>query len=330
MSSNGNTNSKRKPLLPLHIDTASFTTGQPTTNTYLWKRLVNKRHLPIILFIILSLSLFFNLVQHRRQQTPGYLINTQEFLPPLPLSSQQHAVIVAGHAIYIGPHDLDQLGIDANWILEPFQKGGQVKTFVDHIKRGIDILKKDDNAVLIFSGGETRASAGPRSESFSYWKIAQILIQDEPDHLNLRNRMITEEFAKDSHENLLFSICRFSEMTGNYPTKVTMIGFEFKRDRFEKIHRLAIGYPAKQFEYIGIDPPEGDPEGRKKGEYENSYHPFESDLYGCHGSLKQKKMNRNPFRRRHPYASSCPVLAPLFNYCPSDNTLYSGHLPWKV
>lgn len=105
-----------------------------------------------------------------------------------------------------------------------------------------------------------------------------------------------------------------------------------------------------RFEYIGIDPPEGDSESRKKGEYENSYHPFESDLYGCHGSLKQKKMNRNPFRRRqvihlvylklttfffiiiirHPYASSCPILAPLFNYCPSDNTPYSGHLPWKV
>ncbi|CAO3684166.1 unnamed protein product [Rhizopus microsporus] len=274
----------------------------------------------IILFIILSLSLFFNLVQHCRQQTPGYLINTQEFLPPLPLSSQQHAVIVAGHAIYIGPHDLDQLNIMPTGSWNLFKK----------MVKGIDILKQDDNAVLIFSGGETRASAGPRSESFSYWKIAQILIQDEPDHLNLRNRMITEEFAKDSHENLLFSICRFSEMTGDYPTKVTMIGFEFKRDRFEKIHRVAIGYPAKQFEYIGIDPPEGDSESRKKGEYENSYHPFESDLYGCHGSLKQKKMNRNPFRRRHPYASSCPILAPLFNYCPSDNTPYSGHLPWKV
>ncbi|CAO3665523.1 unnamed protein product [Rhizopus stolonifer] len=110
--------------------------------------------------------------------------------------------------------------------------------------------------------------------------------------------MITEEFAKDSHENLLFSICRFSEMTGNYPSKVTVIGFEFKRKRFETIHRSAIGYPIKQFEYVGIDPQVGNPEDREKGEVENSLKPFSNDLYGCHGSLRQKKIHRNPFRRR--------------------------------
>lgn len=62
----------------------------------------------------------------------------------------------------------------------------------------------------------------------------------------MMNRMVTEEYARDSHENLLFSTCRFSEMTGQYPSKITVVGFEFKRQRFQDIHRYAIGYPQEQ------------------------------------------------------------------------------------
>lgn len=65
----------------------------------------------------------------------------------------------------------------------------------------------------------------------------------EEEKVKLSQRMITEEYARDSHENLLFSICRFSEMTGSYPNKITVVGFEFKRKRFEDIHRHSISYP---------------------------------------------------------------------------------------
>lgn len=53
-----------------------------------------------------------------------------------------------------------------------------------------------------------------------------------------------------------------------------------------------------RFEYIGIDPLDNEAPDRQQGELLNSFQPFEKDLYGCHGILKQKKMNRNPFRRR--------------------------------
>lgn len=62
----------------------------------------------------------------------------------------------------------------------------------------------------------------------------------------MKERMITEEYARDSHENLIFSICRFSEMTGNYPDQITVVGFEFKRKRFEDIHRYSISYPIEK------------------------------------------------------------------------------------
>lgn len=79
----------------------------------------------------------------------------------------------------------------------------------------------------------------------SYWNIAQLLIKEQyPEQADeLQSRMVTEEYAKDSHENVLFSLCRFSEMTAKYPTMVTVIGFEFKRKRFQDIHRLALRYP---------------------------------------------------------------------------------------
>jgi hypothetical protein len=105
--------------------------------------------------------------------------------------------------------------------------------------------------ISLFDRGETRPNAGPRSEAFSYWHIAQLLLDADQEIPNeekarIRSRMITEGFARDSHENLLFSICRFSEMAGNYPSKITVVGFEFKRKRFEDIHRYSIGYPIDQ------------------------------------------------------------------------------------
>ena len=110
--------------------------------------------------------------------------------------------------------------------------------------------KKRTYNIYICTSGETRPLAGPRSEAFAYWQVAQILLEsmDEEDEVKelLRNRMVTGEYARDSYENLLFSICRFSEMTGNYPNKITVVGFEFKRHRFENIHRRAINYPKEQ------------------------------------------------------------------------------------
>ncbi|KAI8364201.1 hypothetical protein BD560DRAFT_403300 [Blakeslea trispora] len=319
-----------RTILPLHIDTTSFTANVQTQNSFL-KRL-NKRQMSIVILSTISFfSLLLNFIQHSRHNTT--YISSLEPLPPVPMTEDYHSIIVAGHAIYTGPNDIEAIRQDENWALESYQQGGQVNTFIQHIQKGIQILKEDPKSVLIFSGGETRPLAGPRSEAFSYWQVAQILLEDMDEEAEtkelLRGRMVTEEYARDSYENLLFSICRFSEMTGNYPDKITVVGFEFKRYRFENIHRQAIRYPKEQFEYVGIDP-SGDDPAREKGELMNSVRPFESDIYGCHGTLKQKKIYRNPYRRRHAYTASCPVLAPLLSYCPSSNSVYSGPLPWNL
>lgn len=41
-------------------------------------------------------------------------------------------------------------------------------------------------------------------------------------------RISTETFARDSFENVVFLICRFYEIFGTYPERITIVGFEFK------------------------------------------------------------------------------------------------------
>lgn len=65
--------------------------------------------------------------------------------------------------------------------------------------------------------------------------------------------MTTEDDALDSFQNLLFSIARFHEYTGRYPSRITVVGYEFKRRRFTELHRAALRWPEDRFRYIGID-----------------------------------------------------------------------------
>lgn len=58
--------------------------------------------------------------------------------------------------------------------------------------------------------------------------------------------------------------------------------------------------------------------------------PFVRDSYGCKGVLAAKRRKRNPFRRMHPYHTSCPELVPLLEYCPDGNEMFDGPLPWSA
>ena len=80
------------------------------------------------------------------------------------------------------------------------------------------------------------------------------LSADPPSGRTLAEQHIfVEEFARDSYENLLFAVARFYEITGKYPKKITIVGFEYKRERFERVHRRAIRFPKADFHYVGID-----------------------------------------------------------------------------
>ncbi|SCZ88958.1 BZ3500_MvSof-1268-A1-R1_Chr1-1g00856 [Microbotryum saponariae] len=253
----------------------------------------------------------------------------------------KHLVIIPGHAIWLGSN-ASRASLDQDWILEPFQKNGDVRAYLKHIAKGAEIAGKDPDALLIYSGGVTRHGA-TISEATSYARLAEAGNVYEkylkPAEKNLPFERVTTEvrsydgsrdYALDSFQNLLFSIARFKEyvgFTGHYPTQITTIGYRMKRKRYQDVHRAALRWPSTAFKYIGIDN-DHDVEADYQGERQGGLEPFIRDSYACKGVLLAKRRKRNPYRRFHPYHSSVPELAPLFEYCPRGNALYSGRLPW--
>lgn len=162
-------------------------------------------------------------------------------------------VIVPGHGIYFGA---DQWG-------GTFTDYDETKLLVEHIIAGVKYARNDSQSLLMFSGGQTRLECGQISEAFGYLQY----VQENSGLLgsaDLGSRLALEEFARDSFENLLFSIHRFWQCTGEWPDKVLVKGYAFKEERF-KYHaehlkrnlehfKLGKGF---EFVYDGInDPPE--------------------------------------------------------------------------
>lgn len=142
-------------------------------------------------------------------------------------------------------------------------------------------------------------------------------------------RATTEPFALDSYQNLLFSIGRFKEYVGRYPTRITVVGFGVKEARFRELHRATIGFPPQQFDYVGIDQ-EGDLEAFRKGEYEFGFKPYSLDPTGCKGTLVAKRKGRNIGRRWASYLVSSPELRGLGEWCPSAEEVEAGSTHWPA
>ncbi|KAL7415483.1 hypothetical protein BDY24DRAFT_431908 [Mrakia frigida] len=249
------------------------------------------------------------------------------------MKTLSHLIVVAGHGIWTG-HDASLREKDDQWLLEPYQRGGQtVDAIFKHIQSGSDLVLSDPAALLVFSGGQTRPLAD-QTEAQSYHHLATASSLLPPSF----PRATTEDFALDSFQNLLFSIARFHEITSSYPSRITVVGFGVKEARFKELHRAALRFPEARFEYVGIDLA-GDLTSFYEGERKNGYHPFTLDLYGCHPPLVSKRRRRNPFARWHPYLSSAPELKELLEFCPAHagggegglsglGVVYEGRLPW--
>jgi hypothetical protein len=140
----------------------------------------------------------------------------------------------------------------------------------------------------------------------SYWLVAEAL--DWFEHGPVRERAITEDFARDSFENLLFGLCRFKEYTGAYPERLTMLSWAFKEERFH-LHREACGWPRARYAFLGPnDPPQREQALAGEALARDLYR---DDPYGRGERFRLRREERNPFRRRHGYLESCPELRPL-------------------
>lgn len=241
-----------------------------------------------------------------------------------PYPNLHNLVMVAGHAVYTST-GCDNANREGSWFLESYQKHpGQAATFLHHIRTGVESTASDENALLLFSGGETRKDAGPRSEAQSYWSVAESSNWFGAKQ-EVRWRALTEEHARDSFENLLFSICRFKELTGNYPWNITVVSYDFKENRFANLHRLALRFPASRFFYKGTPASPSSVAAASKGETSVQLQ-FQEDPYGCVGPLHTKRVARDPFVRAIPYPTGCAELKDIFLYCGTN--VFPGNLPW--
>lgn len=239
-------------------------------------------------------------------------------------------ILVAGHAVYRAS-DFARPQADESWILDAFQKG-EPPLYIEHIRAGISLATDDRASLLVFSGGQTRGEAGARSEAGGYWLIAEHVLHWDSV---VRSRSTTEEYARDSFENLLFGICRFFECTARFPRTVRVVSWQFKEARFD-LHRTAIRLPRDRYEFVGVNNPDDLAEA-ERGE-QTTIEQFSDDPYGIRRAppdsaprdrrkyLGEKRHARDPFHRRPPYTVTCPILAALLTH---DSTAsFNGDLPW--
>jgi hypothetical protein len=229
----------------------------------------------------------------------------------------KNAILVAGHAVLCDTRDVFA---GSSWSLLDFQKD-EAGCYVEHVRRGVELAALDPGSLLIFAGGQSRLDAGPRSEAGGYWCVAEHL--GWFSHPEVRTRAITEDFSRDSFENLLFGICRFKEYEGCYPHHVTLVSWDFKRERFDQ-HRAAIGWPRSRYCYEGPNNPPELPqalasEARARAAYA-------ADPYSSSALFRAKRDQRNPFRRNHGYRVTSPDLEPLFSH--AGPALFADPLPW--
>lgn len=285
------------------------------------------------------------------------MLNSQR---PVPLRDTiNHLVLVAGHAVLRFNEIAYADSSDGAWYLLPYQRQQGYPLIISlHVKRGIQLIKNDPNALLIFSGGQTRKDVGPFSEAISYYYLAyykqwlrgSVTVptatggstssaaqavdgNKKSDSITkteekIIERVFLEEYARDSFENLLFSICRYREITGRYPQHVTVVGFDFKANRFSSLHRKALMYPAGNFTYEGVKSPSSFNQKPAESGEAVAVSEFERDMYGCRdNALTDKRFKRDPFHRSIPYETACPELKDLLHWCGPD-IIPESLVPW--
>lgn len=124
-------------------------------------------------------------------------------------------------------------------MLKPFQrsnpstgKTGEHETFMLHIQAGLNALRRE-GTVLVFSGAQTEPDA-PFSEAVSYLKVLMRsfgkfdFVQQAMDD----GRILAEDAATDSYQNLLFSLVLYYEVHKEWPHTITVVTHAFKENRF--------------------------------------------------------------------------------------------------
>jgi hypothetical protein len=169
----------------------------------------------------------------------------------------------------------------------------------NQLETSLSLLANGDYDVLIFSGGYTKPQV-EKSEARGMLDWAEVL------HLTQgKDRILLEEFARDSLENLLYSMCRFFQFFDEFPALVHSCTWKFNVRRYE-IFAQKLALP--NFQVV--------PVGRRNDEEriaEELARLAESDPFSQKqpGSA-EKYLKRDPWKKIPPYAQINERFQKLF------------------
>ncbi|KAH0341682.1 release factor, partial [Aureobasidium melanogenum] len=206
-------------------------------------------------------------------------------------------VVVCCHAICTNSSNPYQ---ESNWLLKPFQrsnastgKPGEHETFLLHIQAGVNALRRAET-VLVFSGAKTERDA-LSSEADSYRNILVHCFGDSDivQQAMTDGRILCEDAATDSYQNLLFSLIKYYEVKGKWPRMITVITHSFKEARFLECHADAICWPSEKIRVQGLNPPFPLSELREvQGLEKETLDLFKADPHGVYAPLSSKRSAR--------------------------------------
>lgn len=235
--------------------------------------------------------------------------------------NQIELIIVPGHGICrAGKTHPEIAPLDSSWVgIFP----GEGPFYIEHIKSGVIVAAKRQSGLLVFSGGQTRERAGRRSEAESYWEIAEA--NGWWEFQNVKERTIKEEYARDSFENLVFSIALFKRETEHWPNKITVVGWQFKKERYD-LHRQAIKWPKKEFKYVGVNNPVGEALHKALEGEKRKVESVKRDKFLVGSQWVSQRELRNPFHQQNPYRGIDAKLDSLFDSL--NRHTFENKLPW--
>jgi hypothetical protein len=222
------------------------------------------------------------------------------------LAAAENLYVVPGHAVPMCT-EATQCGDRRHWAgrYDAYQGNEEPELYMGHIRAAVRAAGQDPFGLLTFSGGQTRAAAGRRSEAQAYAEVAELCGWfGFPD---VRGRVRVEEYARDSYENVANSILLFLETVGRCPLNVNFYGFGFKSSRFlfhADTLKSSSCFPCREFRFLYVsvnDPPKYILcSGSLAGEAQ-AFNEFMDNPRGDRGALLRKRLARDPFRRGNPY-----------------------------
>jgi len=250
------------------------------------------------------------------------------------MSSKPSLTIVCCHAVYTGSARDDPYD-DANWILKPFQRGdpatgksGEHSTFIEHLRHGVSLWQQDPRGILVLSGAATEQSRCNVSEARGYFNVLERLM---PQIAN-KERIILEESATDSYQNMLFSILEYHKRCAFWPDSFSVVTHAFKRYRIMDLHARAIKWPLSRIDFQGTDPPfaKAEAEDVERSE-QKCCEDWQRDLYGVRSPLRLKRIERGldeaATLQLHEDGDVRGLLAWDGGCAPSE--VYLDELPWE-